>query len=132
MLNILMVCLGGAIGSLARYAVTTAIQRPTSLEHPLFPTGTLTANLAGAFIIGLLYPLFDRMPIALEFRLLIFVGLLGGFTTFSSYAIESLLLIRAGELRPALIYIFASNIGGLILAALGFLLMRSALHLLLK
>lgn len=132
MLNVLMVCLGGAIGSLIRYAATTAIQRPTSIEHPIFPTGTLTVNLIGSFIIGLLYPLFDRLPIAIEIRLLIFVGILGGFTTFSSYAVESLLLIRAGELRPALIYILTSNVGGLILAAIGFVLMRSALHLLIK
>ncbi len=109
-----LVFLGGGLGSVARYALAEALRpgRPTTGD---FPWATLLVNLAGAATIGLLAPrLADREPA----RLLLAVGVLGGFTTFSTFALEAARLAQAGHWGRAAAYVAVTNAVGLLAAAL--------------
>lgn len=90
----LMVMLGGATGSLARYIVGMAIM---TRFGPRFPLGTLLINVTGSFFIGLLMTLFtERLDLHPNWRFLLVVGFLGGYTTFSSFEWETFGLMREG------------------------------------
>lgn len=117
MIKILAVALGGAVGSTARYLTSLAID---STSDSRFPYETLTANLMGCLLIGLLWGYFERMPISNEFRLFLFTGILGGFTTFSTFARENIQFFKMGEPLSAVAYILISNFFGLCLVAAGF------------
>jgi len=111
---ILLVASGGAIGSVARYLVGMA--RAFGVA---FPYGTLAVNVIGGFLMGLFIELlarrFDGSP---ELRLFIAIGILGGFTTFSSFSLDVVVLWERGELATALFYVLASvilSIGALFL-----------------
>jgi CrcB protein len=94
--NALLVGLGGFAGSVIRYLVSGYVQQITKSVD--FPYGTLAVNLAGCFIIGLLSQLADsRGVFTAESRVLIFIGFLGGFTTFSTFGNETMNLLRDGE-----------------------------------
>ncbi len=112
-----MVALGGAVGALARYGVAVWLSVPTGR----FPFATLAVNLAGSFAIGLLGPALLRHD---AWRLLVVTGVLGGFTTFSAFSLETLALFQAGRTGAALIYVIGSVAGGVLCAALGFALGR--------
>ena len=95
------VALGGALGSVARYACSAAAVRWLGMA---FPYGTLIVNVAGSFAIGLLATLVvedGRHLLGLEARAFVIVGLLGGFTTFSAFSLETLILARGGALGLA-------------------------------
>ena len=119
MVKILAVALGGAIGSTGRYLTSLAVE---SFSASKFPYETLAANLIGCFVIGLLWGYFERIPISNEFRLFLFTGVLGGYTTFSTFARENIQFFKAGEPFSALSYILISNVIGLLLVAAGFLI----------
>ncbi len=119
MVKILAVALGGAIGSTGRYLTSLAVE---SFSASNFPYETLAANLIGCFVIGLLWGYFERIPISNEFRLFLFTGVLGGYTTFSTFARENIQFFKAGETFSALSYILISNVIGLTLVAAGFLI----------
>ncbi len=90
----LMVMLGGATGSLARYVVGTAIMNRVGGR---FPLGTVFINITGSFLIGFIMTLLtERLKPHPNWRLLLVVGFLGGYTTFSSFEWETLGLVRAG------------------------------------
>lgn len=116
--SVLFVALGGAFGSVFRYLVSTWTQTiSTSID---FPYGTLTVNLIGCFIIGFLAQLAEaRGVFTSESRAFIFVGILGGFTTFSSFGNDTINLLRDGEAMNALANVGANVILGLILVWLG-------------
>ena len=106
MLNLLFVGVGGALGSIARYLLSGWVQ--SAAKNATLPLGTLTVNLFGCFVIGFLAQLAEaRGVFTPESRTFVFVGLLGGFTTFSSFGNETLNLARGGELWNAL-----ANVGG--------------------
>jgi CrcB protein len=112
----LLVALGGALGSLARWLVSSLAARlwPTSP----FPWGTLAVNLVGSAVIGAVLTLaFERGSLPVPARLFLVTGLLGGFTTFSAFAWETLQLARSGAPALAVAYVLASVLGGLALAA---------------
>ena len=116
--NIVLVGLGGCFGSISRYLLGSyAQQLSKSID---FPYGTLTVNLLGCFIIGFLAQLAEaRGVFTPQARLLVFVGLLGGFTTFSSFGNETLNLARDGQMWSALGNVGANVLLGLLLVWLG-------------
>jgi CrcB protein len=117
-LSILFVALGGAFGSVSRYLLGTWIQSASKSID--FPFGTLTVNLIGCFVIGFLSQLAEaRGVFTSETRALVFVGVLGGFTTFSSFGNDTINLVRDGEMFNALANVGANVILGLLLVWLG-------------
>jgi len=92
----LLVGCGGFLGSIARYAVGGAIHR--AVQAPVFPFGTLCVNVVGCLAIGILGGLVEgRGLFTPETRVFLFIGVLGGFTTFSSFGYETFQLLRDGE-----------------------------------
>ncbi|GAB5518732.1 MAG: fluoride efflux transporter CrcB [Rhodothermales bacterium] len=117
MTKLAMIALGGAVGALLRYGVGV-----WSGQHigTGFPWGTLIVNLLGAFVIGVLAALMQRTLWADWLVGLVMVGLLGAFTTFSTFSLEAVTLFREGATAKAVLYLGVSNIGGIALAAFGF------------
>ncbi len=110
--RIFLVGIGGAIGSILRYWVSGWVQAASGSAS--FPFGTLAVNVIGCFIIGVLSYLADaRGLLTPELRVLFVVGVLGGFTTFSSFGNETMALARDGEMWYAIANIAASLLFGL-------------------
>jgi CrcB protein len=123
MFHILLVAIGGAIGSVARYLVGVGMGRLMGMS---FPWGTLTVNIVGSFAIGILTELVARrFNASAELRLLIVVGFLGGFTTFSSFSLDTMALVERGATFHAFAYVGASLVLALGAAFGGLLLGRS-------
>jgi CrcB protein len=109
--------LGGGLGSLARYAAGTAIM---SRAGARFPAGTLAINVSGSFLIGLLMVLLtERFAPHPYWRLLLVVGFLGGYTTFSTFEYETYALVRGGGVLLALGNVLASVAAGFCAVWLG-------------
>jgi CrcB protein len=124
MSNILLVMIGGAIGSAARYLLGRAAFH---VYGSGWPWGTFVANILGGFLMGLLAGwLAMRATGGEPFRLFAAVGVLGGFTTFSSFSLESMLMIERGELGSALLYVASSVVLAIAALALGLTVIRSA------
>lgn len=115
-LRLLYIAIGGGAGALLRYLISGLIQRNSS---GIFPYGTLVVNCIGAFIIGCLWELFQGITISTNLKAFMFMGLLGAFTTFSTFNLETLNLIREKENMQALSNIAVNNISCLILVFLG-------------
>jgi fluoride exporter len=112
---------GGFIGSLARYGLATFVYRFT--EAPWIPYGTLVVNLLGCLLIGMFAGLMEgRQMFAPELRLFVLIGVLGGFTTFSTFGYENFMLLRNAEYLRMGANIAAHVIGGLVLVWLGYLM----------
>jgi CrcB protein len=119
--KVLLLSLGGALGVNLRFWLGAWISRWSS---PLFPWATFTINVTGSFAIGLLTILLARWLPHPNFRLFVVVGFLGGYTTFSSYAFETLTLAERGEIVPAMAYAAGSVVMGLVAVSLGVLAAR--------
>ena len=113
-MNFLMVFVGGGLGSTARYLLSTAMK-------PImpFPIGTLTVNVVGSFLMGLLMTFLIGKSFSEPARLMLAVGFLGGFTTFSTFSIETLTLIERGNALAALSNVVLNLALGLPAAWLG-------------
>ncbi len=122
MIKYVLIGLGGAIGTVARFMVSSVTCN--FFVTTIFPWGTLIVNLTGSFIIGLLAGLYEANLISPNLRTFLFVGILGGYTTFSSFSLETLNLLRSGEIRYAVINLTVSNLFGIVLAFVGFYLSR--------
>lgn len=123
MWNYVAVALGGIFGCCARYGVTQWVQ---SFYGRNFPLATLIINVSGSLLMGFLFVLtLERVSISPTLRMAILTGVLGGFTTFSSFAMETLLLVEDGETGRAVLYVSASLILGLAAAFLGVWCARS-------
>ena len=118
MKSILLVGLGGFIGSVARYKLGGLVLHLTAQER--FPYSTFAVNILGCLVIGLLAGLTERYELfGPGTRLFLFTGLLGGFTTFSAFGLDALLLLRRGEFLVAALYAGASVVLGITAVWLG-------------
>ena len=116
-MNWLLVACGGAIGACLRYGAGLLISKP---QH-LFPWTTWSVNLLGCFLAGVFFALsFGYPTLQNETRLFVMVGILGGFTTFSSFGLETFQLLRQGQVLLALTYSVSSVVIGVLFLALGF------------
>ena len=121
MAHLLSVGLGGFVGAIARFWISGLAQRMSDR----FPLGTLSVNLLGSFLLGLLATLFlEKMEVSQELRLFILVGLLGAFTTYSIFSLETLNLFRGGAWMLATGNILANVFGTLIAVWAGVLLAK--------
>jgi CrcB protein len=124
----LHVALGGAMGSVLRYLLGRSMTQwlgPQTISA--FPWATLTVNIVGSLAMGLLAGWIGRMGEAGEpYRLLLGVGLLGGFTTFSAFSLELMMLIERGQAGQAFIYGAVSVLAGLSALYVGLILVRLA------
>ena len=106
MMQILLVAAGGAIGSVGRYVVAGAVERWLGIA---FPYGTLAVNVVGSAVLGLLVGLFTSLfETTPDLRLFLVVGILGGFTTFSAFSLDTIALFERGEAGRAILYIALS------------------------
>ncbi|MCG3177865.1 MAG: putative fluoride ion transporter CrcB [Phycisphaerae bacterium] len=118
MIQILWVALGGAVGSVLRYGVTALSK---VLFEGRFPIGTLTVNLVGCLLIGLLTPLMlNKGLVSPNVRLLVLVGVLGGLTTFSTFGYETFMFINDGQWARAGWNIALNNVLGIALVLVGY------------
>jgi len=121
-LSVLAIALGGAAGSVLRYATSLGVH---GLLGRAFPYGTLVVNVVGCLAMGFLYVwLVERSAVSAEVRAGVLIGVLGGFTTFSSFSIETLVLIEAGEHLRAALNVLASVALCLLATGLGLVLAR--------
>lgn len=123
MFNLLLAMLGGAVGSGARFLTGRAT---FAAFGPGYPFGTLAVNLVGGFLMGLLAGSLARFGQGGEqWRILIGVGVLGGFTTFSAFSLDAMNMIQRDDWVPALGYVCVSVIGSIAALALGLGAMRA-------
>jgi CrcB protein len=123
MLKTLLIGLGAFIGANARYALQTWAAARWGAD---FPYGTLIINISGSLILGFFVTLVtQRVAIPTEWRVFVTVGLLGGFTTFSSFSVETLNLVQMSRWLPALLYLTGNVVLGVIGAYLGMILARA-------
>jgi CrcB protein len=122
---VLLVALGGAIGSVARYKLSGLV-----LHHTVdwrFPAGTFAVNVLGCLVAGVLAGLAEKHDLlSPDARLLLFTGLLGGFTTFSAFGLETMHLIKRGDVAVAAANVALSVVAGLLALWLGMAAARTA------
>lgn len=124
---ILLVGLGGMLGSVARYKAGGWLLHHTLLER--FPYSTFAVNVAGCLVAGVLAGLVEKHDLFMaDTRLFLFTGLLGGFTTFSAFGLDAIYLVRRGELMTAASYAGLSVIVGIAAVWLGFRLAATWPH----
>ncbi len=119
--KLLAVAFGGSVGAVARFLIYYWMERA---HEGRFPWASLMVNLAGSLLIGLLWGIFDKFYIPSGVRLFIFIGLLGSFTTYSTFSFDVFSLWKEGEFHTALVYLLGTNIGGIGLAFSGYYLSR--------
>lgn len=113
----------GVLGCLARYVMTQLVQ---SIWGTSFPYATLIINVSGSFLMGFLFiETLDRLTLPVALRTGILTGFIGGYTTFSTYMMETLLLTEQGLIMRGLLYVFLSNLAGFAAAFFGAFLARS-------
>jgi CrcB protein len=100
--NLLMIGLGGALGAISRYGLS---QLAINLFGKGFPFGTLIANFVGSLLIGLLFSLIEAHSLIPQVRIALGIGFLGAFTTFSTFSLDTVLMIQAGDIQKALLNI---------------------------
>ena len=138
MLKVFLLTFGGALGTVSRYAVNGLISEHQGKHYPwsaVFPLGTLIVNVSGCFAIGFIAavsgPAMGRAWLKPEWRDFLMIGFCGGYTTFSSYGLQTLNLARDAEWFGVVLNVFGSNMLGLLAVYLGRvfgLLLQSKLH----
>ena len=118
----LFVLFGGGAGALARYIVGIEIAQRTGLRFP--PLGTMVINITGSFLIGLLMTLLTQRLANPNWRLLLIVGFLGGYTTFSSFEYETLQAVESGAMWMGLLNVVGSVVLGYLAVWLGAAIVR--------
>jgi len=117
--QLILIGTGGFLGSVARYLVSRLGSR---IEWLSIPVSTLLVNVAGSLLIGFLIGISEKSPIlTVEWRMFLMVGLCGGFTTFSTFSGENLMLLKNGQVFPLLLYTGLSIILGFTAVYLGYI-----------
>ncbi len=124
--KLLFVALGGAIGSSLRFFLSAII--PKVLGR-IFLWGTFSVNVIGSLFIGILWAYFENNLSNYNLKLFLVVGLLGGFTTFSSFSLETINLFKTDGMRSAIIYILATNTFGILAAFGGYYLSKEIMSI---
>lgn len=114
--RILIIAAGGGLGAVLRYVLSEITYRFTS---PTFPWGTLTVNLVGCYLIGLVWQYSELYLVSTSTRIFILTGILGAFTTFSTFSLETFALLRDGEIKMAVLNQLFSVSFGLVLVIAG-------------
>lgn len=118
MARLFLIGLAGFVGTLGRYWLSGTVARRYG---ETFPYGTLAVNALGCFLAGFLfYLMYERFPADATARSVVLIGLLGGFTTFSSFGLQTFSLLREGEVFLAMLNIALSNLAGLFLVWAGY------------
>ena len=117
MFRLFFIAFGGAIGTLLRYIISGLDYK---FSGGVFPVSTFIVNLSGSLIIGFLWGLSDRFVVSPNIRLFVFIGILGGYTTFSTFTLESFNLLRDGEYGIVAANVLLSAIFGIGCVFLGF------------
>ena len=112
----LLIGIGSFIGGILRYLISLSIQ---SKIFSTFPFGTLTVNILGSFVIGIIFGFSEKFNLAPEWRLFLATGICGGFTTFSSFSLETMTMLQEGQYLYGVSYITFSILFGLIAVFLG-------------
>jgi CrcB protein len=118
---ILAIGAGSFIGGISRYLLSIFIQNRVFTTYPF---GTLSVNILGCFLIGIVFGLADRGNMSQEWRLFLATGVLGGFTTFSAFSNETIGMMRDGQFWYASSYVLASVVLGLIATFIGILIIK--------
>ncbi|HEV7746468.1 MAG TPA: fluoride efflux transporter CrcB [Pyrinomonadaceae bacterium] len=122
MSKLFLIGLAGFVGTVGRYGLSVVVAKRYG---ETFPLGTLAVNLIGCFLVGLLFHLMqERFLVNQNLRTIILVGLLGGFTTFSSFGLQTFTLLQDGEFGFAALNLGVSNVLGLLLVWAGYTLAR--------
>jgi CrcB protein len=122
MQRIALIGMAGLVGTLGRYWLSGAVARRYGEE---FPAGTLVVNVVGCFLAGILFHLLqERFEVGETARAAVLVGLLGGFTTFSAYGLQTFTLLRDGQFLLAAANVVGSNLAGLLMVWAGYNLAR--------
>ena len=125
-IRLIYVIIGGGLGALLRYLLSGIIQKQSA---SLFPYGTLVVNLIGAVVIGFLWELFQNITVSTNMRAFIFMGIIGAFTTFSTFSLETFNLLKDNQYLTALINVLVSNVFCIILVFAGSFAARFLLKL---
>lgn len=120
------VAAGGAVGAMMRYFVGLIASRLFGSDYPW---GTVIVNLVGAFLIGLLWGIFEQVNISVNFKSFVLVGIIGSFTTFSTLSLDAFSLFRSGNTHLAFYHVVITNILGFILVGLGYFVAQKTLRL---
>lgn len=125
MMDTIAAGIGGFVGSAARYALTTWVTTRFA-SSTLFPWGTLSVNILGSLVIGVIVGALSGIgDLPERMRVLLVVGVLGGFTTFSAFSNETFVLMRAGQGMMAFAYVVATLTAGMIAVWVGYASARS-------
>ncbi|MBN2790422.1 MAG: fluoride efflux transporter CrcB [Candidatus Delongbacteria bacterium] len=108
MKHLLFIAMGGSIGSVSRYLILRYFQSLNSVSY--IPLGTLTVNIIGGFLIGLLYSLFNYYSVSSELKVFLTIGILGAFTTFSTFSLETVVLFKQNGIAAAILNVTLNNI----------------------
>ncbi len=119
-----LIAIGGGLGSVLRYYLQGVVQIGSG---SLFPFGTLVVNLGGSLCIGFLAGLAEAKLLSPVLTLFLMAGLLGGFTTFSTFSLENVYLVKMGQMRYAILNVLISNGFGIALAFAGYSIAAASL-----
>lgn len=116
-----LVGIGSFIGGTLRYLIAQMVQ---SKFLSAFPFGTLTVNIIGCLVIGIVFGMSEKLNLSPEWRLFLATGICGGFTTFSAFSLETMQLLRDGQILYGLLYVATSILVGLLAVYLGMTLLK--------
>lgn len=126
MLRFFVIALGGAIGTLARYIMGGLDYR---FSNGVFPVSTLVVNVTGSLAIGFLWGIVDRFNFSPNVRMFVFIGILGGYTTFSTFSLETFNLMRDGEYRIAVMNMALSVVFSIGAVFAGYIVSKTLMNL---